>query len=106
MLKEKTQTARILDGFVTVIIIASAVILVLSGVAISKVNTDYMETGIRAEKIVAERSSMQISLTTHDGIFISSENDLPIDTILTFLPPPVNTVYLITNEIIDMVNGD
>ncbi len=105
MLAKKTQTLRILDGFLTSVIIISAATLVCSGIAISKVNTDYMETGVRAAKIVVERESMQISVTTHEGILISSDYDLPIDTVLQFLPPPINTTYFIAKELTEPVEN-
>ncbi len=105
-MKEKTQTMRILESFLTAVIVISAVTLVASGVAISKVNTDYMESGIRAAKIVAERESMQISVTTHKGLLLSPQKALPIDTILKFLPPPVNTTYFIAEELLELTEKD
>ena len=86
----------------TVIVLITAVMLVVCGVAIIKVNTDYMQTGVRAGKIVAERENMQISVTTHEGIKLTTRPDYidMIDKVLTFLPPPVNTTYLITKELV------
>ncbi|MBR3836436.1 MAG: hypothetical protein IKJ69_06610 [Clostridia bacterium] len=103
MSKEKTQLQRIFDVYVTVIVLITAVMLVVCGVAISKVNTDYMQTGIRAGKIVAERENMQISVTTHEGIELKADkNYLEIaDKVLSFLPPPVNTTYLMTKELME-----
>ncbi len=106
MNKDKTQTARILECFLTAVIIISAVTLVFSGVAISKVNTDYMETGVRAAKIVAERENMQISVTTHEGILLSPQKNFPVDMILKLLPPPVNTSYFIAKELTDFAKNN
>ncbi len=106
MKAEKTQTRKLIEAYITAVVLITAVMLVLSGIAISKINTDYMETGVRAGKIVAERQSQQISLTTHEGIELKAQTDyLPVaDKILTYLPPPVNTTYLIAKEIVQMVN--
>ena len=106
MKKEKNQTQRIIDSFITAVILIFSFTLVGCGVAISKINTDYMETGVRAGKIVAERESQQISVTMHDGIQLKTQTDyLQIaDKILTYLPPPVNTTYLVAKEIGQMLN--
>ncbi len=106
MFKKKKQTMRILDGFLTAVIIISAVTLVCSGIAISKVNTDYMETGVRAAKIVAERESMQISVATHEGIKLAPRYNFPIESILKFLPPPLNTAYFIAEELMNTAESD
>lgn len=105
MQKDKTQTRRIIEAYVTVVVLVTAVTLVFSGIAISKINTDYMETGVRAGKIVAERENMQISVTTHEGIKLTpSRNYLDVaDKVLTFLPPPVNTTYLTVKEIAEII---
>ena len=101
MKKEKNQTQRIIDSFITSIILIFSFTLVGCGVAVSKINTDYMETGVRAGKIVAERESQQISVTTHDGIELRTQTNYldVVDKILTYLPPPVNTTYLVAKEI-------
>ena len=106
MKSEKTQTRKIIETYITVVVLITAMMLVLSGIAVSKINTDYMETGVRAGKIVAERQSQQISLTTHEGIELKAKTDyLPvIDKIITCLPPPVNTTYLIAKEVVQMIN--
>lgn len=106
MKKKKTQSKRILDTFVTSIILIFSATLVASGIAISKINTDYMETGIRAGKIVAERANRQISVTTHEGLQITGESDPEvIDKIMRFIPPPVNTTYIVFQEIKEMVRN-
>lgn len=105
MQKDKTQTRRIIETYVTVVVLITAATLVMTGIAISKINTDYMQTGVRAGKIVAERESTQISVTTHEGITLTPKRDYlaVADKILTFLPPPVNTTYLMVKEIAEMV---
>lgn len=107
MYKEKTQVRRIVNVYMTLVIIITAVTLVMSGIAISKINTDYMESGVRAGKIVAERESTQISVTTHEGILLTPKHDYltVIDKVLTFLPPPVNTTYLMAKEIMELVES-
>ena len=102
MLRYKTQTRRIVEAYITAVVLVTAVTLVMTGIAISKINTDYMQTGVRAGKIVAEGESEQISVTTHEGITITPKSDYlaVADKVLTFLPPPVNTTYLIVREII------
>lgn len=106
MQKDKPQARRIIDAYVTIVVLVTAFTLVMTGIAISKINTDYMQTGVRAGRIVAERESMQISITTHDGIELQPKKSyLEIaDKVLTFLPPPVNTTYLIAKEIVELVN--
>lgn len=99
MKNEKTQTKRILDGFITSVILIFSITLITSGIAISKINTDYMETGIRAGKIVAEREAQQISVTTHDGLTLKGENNPEtLKRIINFLPPPINTTYMMLEE--------
>ncbi len=104
MKMQKSQAQRILDCFVTSVILIVAVTLVSSGIAISKINTDYMETGVRAGKIVAERKAQQISVTTHDGLTLTSEADPGMITdYLAYLPPPVNTTYFLIEDIISII---
>ncbi|MCQ2485132.1 MAG: hypothetical protein MJ168_07340 [Clostridia bacterium] len=104
MPKEKTQTKRILDGFVTAVVIVTALTLIASGISISKINTEYLETGVRASKIVAERKSQQILVTQNEAVLLKSDKKhyAAADKILTFLPPPVNTVYLSVREILSV----
>ena len=103
--KEKSQMRRLIDAYIATVAIVTAATLVMTGVAISKINTDYMQTGERAGRIVAERENAQISLTTHEGITIAPEGDYlaVADKILTFLPPPVNTTYLMIKEVVSAV---
>lgn len=105
-MKYKSQTVRILGCFLTVVVMISSIMLLMSGIAISKMNTDYMETGVRAGKIVAERESRQISLTTHKGLKLSpvADNDY-LDKILTYMPVPINTTYLIVKNISEFIDA-
>ena len=106
MKKQKTQMQRIIDCFVTSIIIIVAAILISSGIAISKINTDYLESGVRAGKIVAERKAQQISVTTHEGITLSGEtNPEKYTKILAYLPPPVNTAYMLVENVTEIIES-
>lgn len=102
MTKEKNQTARIIDGFVTAVVIITAVSLVASGIAVSKINSEYLETGVRTAKIVAERKNEQIFLSESDNLLISSGKTADVvQNVLKYLPPPVNTIYLAAKEFKD-----
>lgn len=102
MNKTKTQTRRIIETYITLVVLVTGIVLVFSGIAVSKINTDYMQTGIRAGKIVAERENMQISVTMHDGITLSSKPEYfeTIDKVIRFLPPPINTTYIAIKELL------
>ena len=52
-MKYKTQFSRITDTFIGVTAVILAAVLVVSGMAVTKINTEYMETGIKTAKIVA-----------------------------------------------------
>lgn len=100
MKKIKTQTFRLLNGFITSVVIITSVILVGSGIAISKTNTDYMSTGVRAAKIAASRESRQISIVMNDSILLAPKQNLPLaEKVLPFLPPPINTGYILFKEL-------
>ena len=107
MKKNKSQTMRILDGFVTAVVVVTSATLVASGVCISRMNTEYLETGVRAAKIVAERESRQIFLTENESIkLVPDKNYYQIaDKVLSFLPPPINTVYITAKEIKNAVES-
>lgn len=99
MKNEKNQTQRILDGFITSVILIFGITLVTSGIAISKINTDFLETGVYAGKIVAEREAQQISVTTNDGLTLKGESHPEtFRKIITFFPPPINTTYMMLEE--------
>lgn len=103
MKKEKSQTLRIIDGFVTATVIAISATLVASGVSISRINTEYLETGVRAAKIVAARESKEIFLSESDAISLSlTENGFDVGKVIQLLPPPINTVYLTIKEFENM----
>lgn len=96
---EKTQAQKVFDSFLTCVILILGLTVVASGIAVSKINTDYLETGVKSGKIIAERQAQQISLTTHDGLTLTSESDPDFfKKIFSFLPPPINTGYYIYNE--------
>ena len=97
--KDKTQTQKILDGFVTTVVLITSLTLVASGIAVSRMNTEYLETGVESAKIVAERDSRQIFISDSESTTYAPERDYSfMEKILSFLPPPVNTVYLALRE--------
>lgn len=99
MKKEKNQTAKIIDGFVTAVVVITAATLIASGISISRINTEYLETGVRAAKIVAERDSRQIFMSDSEAVIFSADNKYEkAEKILAFMPPPVNTIYLTIKE--------
>ena len=100
MKKNKSQTMRIIDAFVITVVLIISVTLVGSGISISRINTEYLETGVRTAKIVAERKGSQLLVMQNDAVLLSPKKDYAAvyDKILTFLPPPVNTVYLCVKE--------
>lgn len=90
---------KILDSFVTTVILLTAATLVASGIAVSRMNTEYLETGVESAKIVAERDSRQIFLADSNSVTFAPERDFSlVQKVLSFLPPPVNTVYLAVKE--------
>ena len=100
MKKEKSQTAKIIDGFVTAVVVITAATLIASGISISRINTEYLETGVRAAKIVAERDSRQIFLSDSEAVIFSAKNKYEkAEKILAFMPPPINTAYLTIKQI-------
>ena len=101
MKNEKNQIKRIIDGFITAVVIITSVTLVASGIAVSKANTEYLETGVRASKIVVEKESVQIFVSESEAITLAADKDYSeiAGKILSFLPPPVNTVYIAAREI-------
>lgn len=100
MKKVKNHTVKIIDAYITAVVVIISMTLVASGIAITRINTEYLETGIRSAKIIAERESMQILLTQNNSVLFPQKNGLAdaADRVLTFLPPPVNTVYLTLKE--------
>ena len=107
MKNEKNQTMRIIDGFITAVVIITSVTLVASGIAISKANTEYLETGVRAPRIVAEKESVQIFVSESESVTLASDKGYSktAEKVLSFLPPPVNTVFIAFREIRDAADG-
>lgn len=101
----KTQFARISDAFIGVTAVITAVTLVASGIAVSKINTEYMATGVKTAKIVAERENEEIFFSLGEKKFSSPKriND-NIKTIGYLLPAPLNAVYYIYEKVSEMVN--
>lgn len=96
----KTQFARITDAFIGVTAIITAVTLVASGIAVSKINTEYMATGIKTAKIVAERENEEIFFSLGGKKFSSPKNIKDnFKTIGFFLPAPLNAVYYIYEKV-------
>lgn len=107
MQKNKFQSIKITEAFITAVVVAVSVTLVASGIAISKINTEYMTSGIRAAKIVAERDNQEIFISMNDKKFSADGNDLSkkIEFALSVMPAPVNTGYFIYNEINSLINN-
>lgn len=97
----KSQTVRLTEKFITAVVIIVSVMLVSSGIAIAKVNTEYMSTGVRAAKIVAERDNEEIFVSMNDRKFRAADKILydRVDSVLSFAPAPINTGYFIFKEI-------
>lgn len=100
----KTQFARISDAFIGVTAVITAVTLVASGIAVSKINTEYMATGVKTAKIVAERENEEIFFSLGEKRFSSPKriND-NIKTIGYLLPAPLNAVYYIYEKVSERV---
>ena len=100
----KTQFARISDAFIGVTAVIMAVTLVASGIAVSKINTEYMATGVKTAKIVAERENEEIFFSLGEKKFSSPKriND-NIKTIGYLLPAPLNAVYYIYEKLSERV---
>lgn len=101
MKKYKSQTAKITEAFITAVVVVFSVTLVASGIAISKVNSDYMSSGVRTAKIVAERENQEIFFTMNERKFKASDEEINgrIESVLSLMPAPVNTGYYIFKEI-------
>lgn len=96
----KTQFARITDAFIGVTAIITAVTLVASGIAVSKINTEYMATGIKTAKIVVERENEEIFFSLGGKKFSSPKNIKEnFKTIGYLLPAPLNAVYYIYEKV-------
>ncbi|MBQ7549531.1 MAG: hypothetical protein IJT03_07490 [Clostridia bacterium] len=101
MQKYKSRYMRIAELFIAVTVVISSAMLVASGIAVARVNSEYMESGVRAAKIIAVRDSEQISVSLSDKLMYKSDGSGELaDKILSILPPPVNTVYISVRELL------
>lgn len=93
----KTQLERINEAFISVTVVIIAATLVASGIAVSKVNTEYMETGVKTAKIVAERENEEIFISLGGRKFSASKKlEEKFSNAARYLPAPLNGfVYLI-----------
>ncbi len=103
----KTQFARITDAFIGVIAVITAATLVASGIAVSKINTEYMATGIKTAKIVAERENEEIFFSLGEKKF-SSPKGIKDDfkSIGFLLPAPLNAAYYIYEKVMERAKID
>lgn len=100
----RKQLTGIINGFITAAVIIISVSLVTSGIAISKVNSEYMETGVRAAKLIAERENEQISVSLNDAMMYEGNTQTErLEKVLELMPPPVNTGYYIYCEFCSLV---
>lgn len=104
MKKYKTQLSKIIETFIGVTAVITAAVLVASGIAVSKINTEYMETGIKTAKIVAERENEEIFFSLNGRKF-SARPDVSekLRTAAYLLPAPLNAVYYFGEEISGIV---
>lgn len=107
MLRSNSQLIGIINGFITAAVIIISISLVASGIAISKVNSEYMETGVRAAKIIAERENEQISVSLNDAMMYEGSSKAEIlEKVLELMPPPVNTGYYIYRELCSLAGAE
>jgi len=96
---------KILNAFVITMVFTISLTLIASGIAISKVNTDYMSTGIHAAKIIAERNNEEIFISINGQRLGKSSQSMPdFDKILSLCPAPINTIYILITEIFGLIN--
>lgn len=106
MKKYKSSLSKILNAFVITTVISVSITLIASGIAISKVNTDYMSTGVHTAKIIAEHSNEEIFISINGQRLKQNTMLKPdIDLILSLAPAPINTLYLLFTEISDFVQS-
>ena len=102
-MKYKTQFSRITDAFIGVTAVILAAVLVVSGMAVTKINTEYMETGIKTAKIVAERENEEIFFSLNGRKFSPAQSmDEKLKTAVRLLPAPLNAVFYLGEEIGEM----
>lgn len=98
--KIKTQARRITEAYIGATALITAAMLVMSGIAVTKVNTEYMSTGIKAAKIVAERENEEIFVSMNGRKFAASKDiEESLKTAVGFLPAPLNAVHYFVGEI-------
>ena len=103
MKRYKSQFMRITDVFIGLTVIITAAMLVASGLAVTKINTEYMETGVRAVKIVAERENEEIFFSMNEKKFATPEKlGQRIEKAAYFLPAPLNTVVYFIDKISEL----
>ena len=103
-MKYKTQFSRITDTFIGVTAVILAAVLVVSGMAVTKINTEYMETGIKTAKIVAERENEEIFFSLNGRKFSPAQSmDEKLKTAALLLPAPLNAVIYLGEEIREMI---
>ncbi len=101
----KTQFAKITDTFISVTAVITAAILVASGLAVTKVNTEYMESGVRTAKIVSERENEEIFFSMNGRKFSPPESlSEKLKDSLYFLPAPLNAIYYFGEEAARIIN--
>lgn len=104
MKQYKTQLERINDAFIGVTVVIIAATLVASGLAVSKVNTEYMETGIKAEKIIAERENEEIFFSLGGRKFSPPKKlEEKLNSVALYLPAPLNGMVYIADEIFNLI---
>ena len=102
-MKYKTQFSRITDTFIGVTAVILAAVLVASGMAVTKINTEYMETGIKTAKVVAERENEEIFFSLNGRKFSPVQSmDEKLRTAVRLLPAPLNAVFYLGEEIGEM----
>lgn len=104
MKKYKSQFMRITDVFVGLTVIITAATLVASGLAVTRINTEYMETGVRAVKLVAERENEEIFFSLNEKKFSAPEKlGQGLEKAVYLLPAPLNTVVYFIDKINELI---
>lgn len=103
-MKYKSQMRRINEFYIGFIVVIISAMLVMSGVAVSKINTEYMDTGVKAARIVAERENEEI-LVSMNGRKFSAPRQMSeyLQTAARLLPAPLNGIYFFFDEIFELI---
>lgn len=105
MKRFKPQTRRIYEAFISLTVIIISVMLVASGLAVSKINTEYMESGVKAAKIIAQRENEEIFVSLNGRKFAPPQDiDEYLKTAAMFLPAPLNVVYYFCDGISTLIS--